>query len=364
MSRSIGCAVRSLRAALSAVLVLGAAAMAGAADSFVYVCTDAGAGAYEAFPDVCRLKDGRLMCVFYAGYGHVAFPNDKLPMGGRISYCISSDEGKTWSAAETLYDGPHDDRDPSIAQLSDGRLVCNFFTLKKSSDGKKPWEGTGSWYITSDDAGKTWTRPAQLAAGDYYTSAPIREMSKGLLMVGLYRATDGGANGAVTRMNLRDGEKAIWEKPIDIDGGEYRLDAETDVIELKDGSIFAALRGDGATPMCWSVSKDRGAHWSVARSIGFQGHCPCLHRTNDGILLLAHRAPNTNLNYSLDEARTWSENVLVDSVFGAYPSMVNLKDGSVLIVYYEEGEGSNIRAKKFRATKGGIEWLVFESRAK
>ena len=65
--------------------------------AFVYVCEDAGAGGYEAFPDVCRLNDGRLMCVFYAGYGHVALPNEQLPRGGRISYCLSSDEGRTWS---------------------------------------------------------------------------------------------------------------------------------------------------------------------------------------------------------------------------------------------------------------------------
>ena len=44
--------------------------------------------------------------------------------------------------------------------------------------------------------------------------------------------------------------------------------------------------------------------------------------------------------------------MLVDTVGGAYPSMVNLKDGSVLIVYYEEGPGSSIRAKRFRATVG------------
>jgi hypothetical protein len=29
------------------------------------------------------------------------------------------------------------------------------------------------------------------------------------------------------------------------------------------------------------------------------------------------------------------------------------------VVYYEEGAGSSIRAKKFRATKNGIEWLTF-----
>ena len=77
------------------------------------------------------------------------------------------------------------------------------------------------------------------------------------------------------------------------------------------------------------------------------------------MILLAHRVPSTSLHYSLDECKTWSENVLVDTVGGAYPSMVNLKDGSVLIVYYEEGAGSSIRAKRFRATKTGIECLTF-----
>ena len=62
---------------------------------FVHVCTDAGAGAYEAFPDVCRLIDGRLMCVFYAGWTHVSLPDADHPNGGRIVACYSEDEGKT-----------------------------------------------------------------------------------------------------------------------------------------------------------------------------------------------------------------------------------------------------------------------------
>ena len=75
---------------------------------------------------------------------------------------------------------------------------------------------------------------------------------------------------------------------------------------------------------------------------------------------MAHRLPNTSLHYSLDEGKTWSDNVQVDSVIGAYPSMVTLKDGTILIVYYEEGAGSSIRAKRFRATRDGIEWLPLE----
>jgi hypothetical protein len=112
--------------------------------------------------------------------------------------------------------------------------------------------------------------------------------------------------------------------------------------------------------MHWSASDDGGKTWTVSKPIGFPAHCPYLHRTTDGIILLGHRIPATSLHYSLDECETWSKNVQVDASGGAYPSMVNLKDGSVLIVYYEEGHRSSIRAKRFRVSKSGIEWLRFD----
>lgn len=338
-----------------AVLILGmavGAAHAQPARDFVHVCTDAGAGGYEAFPDVCRLQDGRLMCVFYAGYDHVALPNDQLPLGGRVSYCVSSDEGRTWSSAETLYDGPDDDRDPSIVQLKSGRLICNFFSLRQADDRNPPWLGLGAWAVISDDGGKTWAAPRAIAK-DYYCSAPIRQLPDGRLILGLYNEKDGKSWGAVV-FSEDDGE--TWGAVIDIDNGGMRLDAETDVIALKDGSIYAAQRGRDET-MAWSVSKDGGKTWTVSQPIGFPGHCPHLHRAPGDIILLAHRLPQTHLHYSLDECKTWSESVLVDSVIGAYPSMVTLKDDTILIVYYEEGEGSSIRARRFRATPKGIEWL-------
>lgn len=320
--------------------------------AFVHVCTDAGAGAYEAFPDVCRLSDGRLMCVFYAGYGHVALPNDQLPLGGRVSCCFSSDEGRTWSPAATLYDGPDDDRDPSIAQLKSGRLICDFFSLRKADGQSPPYTGLGSWMVFSDDLGKTWSAP-RLISADYYCSSPVRQLADGRLILGLYAEKDGKGWGAVT---LSEDQGDTWSPVIDIDNGGMPLDAETDVIELLDGSIYAAERGRGDT-MAWSISKDGGKTWTVSQPYGFPGHCPYLLRTLDGILLMAHRLPKTSLHYSLDDGKTWSENVPVDDVGGAYPSMVTLKDGTTLIVYYEEGEGSSIRAKRFLATHTGIKWL-------
>ena len=40
--------------------------------------------------------------------------------------------------------------------------------------------------------------------------------------------------------------------------------------------------------------------------------------------------------------------------------MVNLDDGSSLIIYYEEGRGSNIRARRFCDTRDGIEGLPLD----
>ncbi len=318
---------------------------------FVYVCRDAGAGAYEAFPDVCRLKDGRLMAIFYAGYGHVALPNEALPKGGRAAACYSSDEGKTWTPAETIVDTDDDDRDPSIVQLSDGRLLCSFFSLRKKADGG--YRGLGSSVSESNDAGKTWSAPRLIST--YYCSAPIRELKNGNLVLGLYQDEGGDAWGAVT---VSTDKGATWSRPYDIPNGGLRLDAETDVIELKDGALYAAQRTEKES-MRFSKSTDGGKTWSVSEPMGFPGHCPYLHRTPDGIVLIAHRVPNTSLHYSLDDCATWSQNVPVDSVGGAYPGFVNLNDGSVLIVYYEEGEGSSIRARKFKATANGIEWLTW-----
>ncbi|MBM4072128.1 MAG: exo-alpha-sialidase [Planctomycetes bacterium] len=316
---------------------------------YLFVCQDAGAGGYEAFPDVCRLRDGRLMCVFYAGYGHVALPSAQLPKGGRICFCTSKDEGRTWTKAQVLYDGPNDDRDPSIVQLKSGKLICNFFSLSRSKDPKKPFDGLGSWSVISDDLGQSWTKPVQISK-TYYCSSPIRELSTGRLILGLYKENDKTAQGAVIYSD--DGGKT-WSKEIDIDNGGRRLDAETDIIELKDGKLYAAQRDH----MSFATSADGGKTWTVSRPIGFAGHCPYFLRTRDDIIILAHRLPKTSLHYSFDECRTWSKNVLIDDVIGAYPSMVNLKDGSVLVVYYEEGRGSSIRAKRFRASRQGIDWL-------
>lgn len=320
------------------------------AADFISVATDGGNGGYEAFPDICRRQDGTLMVVFYDSYAHVGLPTKEHPHGGRISYVTSSDEGLTWSKPSLLHDGPFDDRDPSIVQLKDGRLLCNFFVLVPGKEGRA-YDGAGSWLVESADRGKTWSEP-RLIAKDAYCSSPIRELSTGRLILGLYREGSSGATGCVVASD--DGGNT-WGEVVDIPNAGRRLDAETDVIELNSGALLAMQRAEKGD-MAWSTSTTAGKNWWVSQEVGFPGHCPYFLRVDDAIVL-AFRLPNTSMRFSRDEGQSWSDNINIDEKIGAYPSMVQLNDGSVLVVYYEEGEGSNIRGRKFRLADAGVEWL-------
>jgi hypothetical protein len=68
--------------------------------------------------------------------------------------------------------------------------------------------------------------------------------------------------------------------------------------------------------------------------------------------------PNTSIHISRDDCKTWQGPIEIDSCIGAYPSTVELKDHTILIVYYSEGPGSAIRAQRFKITQNGIEKLA------
>jgi hypothetical protein len=96
-------------------------ALSSSATSTPVISRGDAAGTYQPLPDVCRLENGDLRCVFYAGYGHVSLLRESCPKDGRIHCVRSSEDVRTWSALRILCDGPFDDRDPHIAQ------TCNVY---------------------------------------------------------------------------------------------------------------------------------------------------------------------------------------------------------------------------------------------
>ena len=325
------------------------------------ICDDAGAGSYEAFPDVTRLHNGDLLCVFYAGYSHVSYPCEKWPKGAYIASCRSTDDGKTWGKPQVVVDTRLDDRDPSVCQLKNGTLICNFFRGQYTRDGRKrvkrpEFERTNDVYIVrSHDGGHTWEAEPQLIPSPFPAShacsEPVRELHDGTLILATYGSCPGKKT-PVAFIRSHDAGKT-WGDWTVVEDDHHHY--EPSLLQLPDKSLLCTLR----PCMCITRSTDLGRTWTPRKRMGRPGHASYLLRTSTGIVLNAHRVPGTSVEYSLDEGRAWSAPVKIDSAGGAYPSMVELRDGSILVVYYcDRGrKGHGIRARKFRVDAKGITFV-------
>ncbi|MEZ4968974.1 MAG: sialidase family protein [Flavobacteriaceae bacterium] len=355
---------------------------------------------YQAVPDACRLKNGDIVVVFYDGDNHVTYPNLEYPNAGRICLIRSKDEGRTWSTPTIIYDDVNDNRDPHINQMSDGSLTLSFFSLefdksetqsaieeepsysqdKVSKYGNNPdllheqkpenselkvrptgqikWTSKGPYILKSFDNGSTWEKEAKLIPTsilEWNCSAKVKEMPDGSWLLPVYRSEPSkkAAWGGVIP-SFDKGE--TWGQVVPIgEDANLVLAAETDVILLEDNTLFAVLRGDRSlVNMHYASSNDFGKNWKPVNDIGFVGHAPSFTRLKSGEILLSYRAYceksgyYTGLRISRDEAKTWEGPYLIDDTPGAYPSTIELSDGSILAIYYEEGEGSSIRAMRFK----------------
>ncbi len=322
---------------------------------------------YQAFPDACRLKNGDILVAFYAGYNHVSLATDDFPLGGRLCLVRSSDEGRTWSAPVVLFDDPDDNRDPHISQLDDGTVVCTFFSLA-GKDGKRletykdpknhelERRISGVQVVLSRDDGKTWEKTPHAAVPGWICSAPVRQLPDGTCVLGLYRSDE--KTGLSIAGTVRSTDRArTWEEPVAIKAPTgASLNAETDVIRLGDGRLYAAMRSV-TNDMYHAYSADDARSWSEAVKAGFPAHAPHLNRLSDGRIILGHRLPKTSIHVSSDDTKSWQGPFEIDSCIGAYPATVELKDKSVLIIYYSEGSGSAVRARRFLLKPEGPEFL-------
>jgi hypothetical protein len=87
-----------------------------------------------------------------------------------------------------------------------------------------------------------------------------------------------------------------------------------------------------------------------------------LDTKNNNVILVRSTPSNTwnEIHVSRDEAKTWLGPYRIDTVGGAYAATVELKDGSLLVVYYEEGSGSAVRVRRFRLGEERLELLPWD----
>jgi len=329
---------------------------------------------YFGWPTVCRLQNGKI-AVVASGFrlGHVC------PFGKTvISY--SEDEGETFTYPAPVIDTPLDDRDGGILAYGKSNVVVTSFTntrkfQRESTDNpyvhayldtvtdEEEEKYLGASYRISTDCGVTFGEikkcPVTIPHG------PLEMPDGSLMFIGRpYNHRE--VKDCIKAYKLLDnGEFELVGEIEDVfnDKGEKATSCEPHSIVLKDGSILTQMRVQlaGYFTIFQSESHDGGRTWSKPKQIlsDFGGAPPHLFRHSSGRLVssycLREKPYIVRVMISDDEGKTWDidHDIYVNAVSPdmGYPSTVELKDNSLLTVFYaipKEGEKAIIMSQKWK----------------
>ena len=309
---------------------------------------------YYAFPSVCRLANGDLLCVFYLGTGHIS-PD------GHVAMVRSSDEGKTWTKPEIVVDTPEDDRDPSIMQTRTGRIIINFFVYDGKGGGDRSTRlSPRVHYAYSDDGGKTFCKPKPLDVGWNWsaTSDGVLELPDGTLLMPIYGRKEGDVKDRASLVFTMDNGETWSKRPVTIGyDGSGRIDfQEPALVLLPDGKIICSLRTTNVGFHAYQCeSADGGKRWTKPVDTLLHGHAAGLLYHSSGVIFQAYRSWSEKgkirgvAGVLTEPGKPWNPakefDIMVVDGDSAYPSAVELADGSIFCVYY---------AREHRAIEAGV----------
>ncbi len=311
---------------------------------------------YIGWPTIAKTKSGELL---------VAFSGDRdahVCPWGKTQLIRSMDNGKSWSAPETINNTPLDDRDAGLIRTATGALLVSWFTSvaferksfraayeryarvseKIADDTRKQW--LGNWTRRSTDNGKTWEPPARTIASAPH--GPIQLQDGRLLYMGIGHIND--EKKIVVEASADDGRS--WQLVTTIDTGNAHLPGlwEPHLVQLKDGLLVAMIRNEpgGTVPsmLLQTDSHDGGKTWSTLRNTGIPGYPPHLIQLQNNWLLVAYTSRNVPYSIkaciSKDNGRSWDiKNEITLSTSPSrdlgYPSSLQHSDGSILTVFYQ-----------------------------
>jgi len=342
---------------------------------------------YFGWPTVTRLQNGKLAAAA-SGYrlAHVC------PFGKSvISY--SEDEGETWTIPAPYRDTVLDDRDGGILAFDEKSVLVTSFNnrvemqrtyatnTKETYPSSTPYKSyvlsyldtvtqeeeerdLGAVVLISHDYGvtfdKTFRTPIMTPHG------PIQLKDGSIFWIGeVYGGTEDHSIQAY-RLNPEDGSSEYLGRivPPMIDGRQLYYH-EPYVCELEDSTILCHIRTGGNVvdyALCQSVSRDGGRTWSEPvpfrdDRVGAPAH---ILRHSSGALIsvtgIRWNDCGVNAMISKDEGKTWDIGHEIYNNHGVswdlgYPATVELKDGSLLTVFYahpEEGAPAVIMQQRWK----------------
>ncbi len=310
---------------------------------------------YFAWPSIERLKDGRI-AVTCSGYrlSHIC------PFG-KACLSFSIDDGETFSKPMPVIDTPLDDRDAGITAFGESCAIVTSFnnTLEFQRNEADNDEYKLSYInkVTKEEEEKylgaefTISRDNCTTFGDVHLSpvtSPhgITVLKDGtLLWVGrTFSETNAyytGKKGVVCYEVKEDGT-FIYRGNIPTDTSLQFCEPHT--VQCDDGKLLCHLRSDTEFTLYQSVSCDGGFTWTEPeRLLPEKGGAPShILKHSSGVLIATYgyreKPYGIKAMFSYDNGKTWDtdyriySNDISDDL--GYPATVELKDGSLLTVFY------------------------------
>lgn len=267
----------------------------------------------------------------------------------------SSDQGKTWSPLETFdttfpRTGKTIGQGPTELMVHEGR--CTLFFSTHARHWSDQWQ---SWFMTSDDSSKTWSKPEQvpgrLQNRTFIRNHIIARDGRIILPFQHYIGPDAEQNKAPLDRKFTNPRNGVI---MSSDGGKtwtehgnIRLTtndhyfgwAENNIAEFSDGRIVMIIRADGLGGVLYSAeSKDGGKTWpefAGKTDIPNPGSKATLYPLGGEAVALLHN-PNPKqrtplaLWVSFDGMKTWPyQRVLVPESCDGPKGRMNYPDGFV-----------------------------------
>jgi energy-coupling factor transporter ATP-binding protein EcfA2 len=304
------------------------------------------------FPVLIGLRDGSLGAVVRGGAPHIGIK-------GRLDWIRSTDGGKTWSAPAAIVDSKWDDRNPAMGQMPNGTIAMAYAEAQTYNE-KGEWDTKAGEYkhffVLSNDGGRTWTEKRPLFSGAIRNGSPfgrIIVLGDGTALMPIYGDRDPAWTGPPAAAEVKSTISGIVRSR---DNGETWTDFsvvaptghnEMSLLALTGKRLLAVVRTDGGS-LDQYESQDAGYTWTGPKPLTEASQHPGdLVRLASGKLLLVwgnRREPlGVGGMVSSDSGATWdyAHRVMLGatSLSGdcGYPSVVQLADGTMVLMYYSVG---------------------------
>ena len=333
---------------------------------------------YNGWPTVCKDDRGVLYCTASGMRIQHVDPSGKNCMW------LSFNEGETWTPPMIVNDSYMDDRDAGITYIGDGKLIMSWFS-DYSKDHYKWYENTdylhpadkemilamgrvydtlpeevrknGNYVKLSRDYGVTWTDPIETPMSCPHGPNVMNDGS--LIFLGKVQFDNGTQNYRAVAAYHSDDDGLTWTLrgtvPVPEDLTPDHLH-EPHVIQLPNGRLLGAIRCHCRPvqpdfTVYTTFSDDGGYTWSMPQCLEVNGSPPhlMLHSSGAVICSYSRRGGPTNSSeracVSYDGGETWTEDYVIHPNVPfcdhGYPATVELKDGSLLTVYYQAWDNDN-----------------------